>query len=61
MIAPRTSRALNAQTELTTRGNLLQGPLPRPGTWELGEDGSIAVHMTYEDGSSSDYVLTYAE
>lgn len=31
------------------------------GTWELGEDGSIAVHMTYEDGSSSDYVLTYAE
>ena len=39
MIAPRTSRALNAQTELTTRGNLLQGPLPRPGTWELGETG----------------------
>lgn len=39
MTGARTSRALNAQIELSTRGNLLQGPLPRPGVWELGEKG----------------------
>ena len=39
MAGARTSRALNAQIELSTRGNLLQGPLPRPGVWELGEKG----------------------